>query len=44
VPDQPNLFFDTAWMVPADLLALFALVPPGRILYGSDAPYMTSTF
>jgi predicted TIM-barrel fold metal-dependent hydrolase len=40
VPDQPNLFFDTAWIVPADLLALFALVPPGRILYGSDAPYM----
>ena len=40
VPEQPNLFFDTAWMVPADLLALFALVPPGRILYGSDAPYM----
>ena len=40
VPDHPNLFFDTAWMVPADLLALFALVPPGRILYGSDAPYM----
>jgi hypothetical protein len=22
------------------LLALFALVPPGRILFGSDAPYM----
>lgn len=40
VPEQPNLFFDTAWLVPADLLALFALVPPGRILYGSDAPYM----
>lgn len=40
VPDYPNLFFDTAWMVPADLLALFAMVPPGRILYGSDAPYM----
>jgi len=40
VPEHPNLFFDTAWMVPADLLALFALVPPGRILYGSDAPYM----
>jgi predicted TIM-barrel fold metal-dependent hydrolase len=40
VPEQPNLFFDTAWIVPADLLALFALVPPGRILYGSDAPYM----
>jgi predicted TIM-barrel fold metal-dependent hydrolase len=40
VPEHPNIYFDTAWMVPADLLALFALVPPGRILYGSDAPYM----
>jgi uncharacterized protein len=40
VPEHPNLFFDTAWLVPADLLALFALVPPGRILYGSDAPFM----
>lgn len=40
VPEHPNLFFDTAWLVPADLLALFALVPPGRILYGSDVPYM----
>lgn len=39
-PAHPNLFFDTAWWNPADLLALFALVPPGRILYGSDAPYM----
>lgn len=39
-PEHPNLFFDTAWLVPADLLALFALVPPGRILYGSDVPYM----
>jgi predicted TIM-barrel fold metal-dependent hydrolase len=44
VPDQPNLFFDTAWIVPADLLALFALVPLGRILYGSDAPYMDVDF
>jgi len=40
VPDHPNMFFDTAWLVPSDLLALFALVPPGRILYGSDAPFM----
>lgn len=40
VPEHPNLFFDTAWWVPTDLLALFALVPPGRILFGSDAPYM----
>lgn len=37
--EYPNLFFDTAWWNPADLLALFALVAPGRILWGSDAPY-----
>jgi len=37
--DTPNLFFDTAWWNPADLLALFALVPPGRILFGSDIPF-----
>jgi len=37
--DHPNVLFDTAWWLPADLLALFALVPPGRILFGSDTPY-----
>jgi hypothetical protein len=37
--ELPNLFFDTAWWSPADLIALFSLVPPGQILYGSDAPY-----
>ncbi len=40
LPEHPNIFFDTAWWNPADLLAFFALVPPGRILFGSDAPYM----
>ena len=40
-PGHPNLFFDTAWWAPDDLLALFALVPPGQILFGSDAPYGT---
>ncbi len=40
VPDHPNLFFDTSWWNPNDLIALFALVPPGRILFGSDEPYM----
>lgn len=35
----PNLLFDTAWWMPADLLALFSLVPPGQILFASDAPY-----
>jgi hypothetical protein len=38
-PDHPNLLFDTAWWMPSDLLALFALVPPGQILFASDSPY-----
>jgi predicted TIM-barrel fold metal-dependent hydrolase len=38
---HPNLLFDTAWWNPSDLLALFALVPPGQVLWGSDAPYGT---
>lgn len=38
-PDHPNLFFDTAWWMPADILALYSLVPPGQILFASDAPY-----
>lgn len=37
--DYPNLLFDTAWWMPADLEALFSLVPPGQILFASDAPY-----
>jgi predicted TIM-barrel fold metal-dependent hydrolase len=37
--ELPNLFFDTAWWNPADLITLFSLVPPGQVLYGSDAPY-----
>ena len=37
--DLPNLLFDTAWWIPADLEALFSLVPPGQILFASDAPY-----
>jgi len=39
--ERPNLLYDTAWWTPADFLALFSLVPPGRILLGSDAPYGT---
>ncbi len=39
--DHPNLFFDTAWWNVHDMLALFSLVPPGQILWGSDAPYGT---
>jgi hypothetical protein len=36
---QRNLFFDTAWWNTVDQLALFQLVPPGQILFASDAPY-----
>jgi uncharacterized protein len=42
--ELPNLFFDTAWWSPSDLLTLFACVPPGQILFGSDAPYGTPAF
>ncbi len=38
-PDHPNLLFDTAWWMPSDLVSLFSLVPPGQILFASDAPY-----
>jgi uncharacterized protein len=37
--DLPNLLFDTAWWIPADLETLFSLVPPGQIVFASDAPY-----
>lgn len=39
--DHRNLFFDTAWWHPSDLAALFALIPPGQLLFGSDLPYFT---
>jgi predicted TIM-barrel fold metal-dependent hydrolase len=39
LPEHPNVFVDTAWWNPADLIALFALVAPGQILYASDSPY-----
>jgi hypothetical protein len=39
--ERPNLLYDTSWWTPADLLALFALVPPGQVLLASDAPYGT---
>jgi predicted TIM-barrel fold metal-dependent hydrolase len=37
--DLPNLLFDTAWWIPADFEALLSLVPPGQIVFASDAPY-----
>jgi uncharacterized protein len=38
-PHHPNLLFDTAWWMPTDLISLFSLVPPGQIVFASDAPY-----
>ncbi len=37
--ELPNLLFDSSWWIPADLSALMQLVPPGQILFASDAPY-----
>ncbi|HEX8103463.1 MAG TPA: amidohydrolase family protein [Solirubrobacteraceae bacterium] len=41
LPAHPNLFLDTAWWAPADLLAVFAYAPPGQVLFASDSPYGT---
>jgi predicted TIM-barrel fold metal-dependent hydrolase len=38
-PAHPNLLFDSSWWIGPDLQALFALVPPGQIVFASDAPY-----
>jgi uncharacterized protein len=37
--ERPNLLYDTSWWTVADFMALFSLLPPGRILIASDAPY-----
>jgi predicted TIM-barrel fold metal-dependent hydrolase len=39
LPAHPNLLIDTAWWAPADVLAMFALCPPGNIVWASDSPY-----
>ena len=39
MPDHPNLFIDSSWWNPADVMLLFSLVPPGQILWASDCPY-----
>ena len=44
VESHPNLFFDTAWWSPSDLLSLWALLPPRHVLFASDAPYSSPTF
>jgi uncharacterized protein len=42
--ELPNLLFDTAWWSTSDLYALWSLVPPGQVLFASDAPYGTPGF
>jgi uncharacterized protein len=42
--DLPNLLFDTSWWSASDLFALWSLVPPGQVLFASDAPYGTPGF
>src|SRR3954452_3111503 len=39
--ELPNLYFDTSWWAAADVMVLCALVPPGQVLFASDAPYGT---
>jgi predicted TIM-barrel fold metal-dependent hydrolase len=39
MPEHPNVFIDTSWWVPDDLIFLFCHVPPGQILFASDVPY-----
>jgi predicted TIM-barrel fold metal-dependent hydrolase len=39
LPEHPNVFIDTAWWNPSDLIALFTLVPPAHVLWASDSPY-----
>jgi predicted TIM-barrel fold metal-dependent hydrolase len=39
MPRHPNVFVDTSWWNPADLIALFTLVGPGHIVWASDSPY-----
>ena len=39
LPARPNLLIDTAWWLPADIIAMFALAPPGNVVWASDSPY-----
>lgn len=43
LPAHPNVLLDMAWWSPSDLLAVFAYVAPGQVLFASDAPYGTPT-
>ena len=44
MPAHPNLFVDSSWWHPSDLIALFSLVAPGQVLWASDSPYGDPVF
>ena len=39
IGDIDNLYIDTSWWNPSDLMAVYSLVPPSHILWASDSPY-----
>ncbi len=39
LPAHPNVYVDTSWWHPTDILAAFCLVAPGQLLWASDSPY-----
>ena len=39
LPAHPNVYIDTAWWHPSDILGVFCLAPPAQVLWASDAPY-----
>ncbi|HYI17084.1 MAG TPA: amidohydrolase family protein [Solirubrobacteraceae bacterium] len=39
LPEHPNVYIDTSWWHPADILATLCLAPPGQVLWASDSPY-----
>jgi hypothetical protein len=39
LPAHRNVFVDSSWWNPVDLLMLVTHVPPGQVLFASDAPY-----
>jgi predicted TIM-barrel fold metal-dependent hydrolase len=39
LPAHPNVYIDTSWWHPSDILAVFCLVAPGQVLWASDSPY-----
>src|SRR4051794_1194378 len=43
LPRVPNVYVDTSWWNPSDLMALFTLAPPGQVLFASDSPYGSPT-